>query len=675
MAQLVVQFNQTHVFWFDSKPTVRNVKDKLVEAEEVPYDLLSLNVDGAICNNDDNVIDEAVFVRVTLVAGLCGGKGGFGAQLRALAKQKAHKKTVDFGACRDLSGRRLRHVNDEILLQKWKDAKDNNESLEIDETPTGIDLWYLSAPSWAEGVKVDKRKTFMKPRLKTALCIDWKRARENRSAPDGAPAHWGCPRGRRCEFAHGVEELRGEAQIAMKDAELQKERDEQHKKRDDYMNVLHRAVKEEEELEDLVLAGLRAAKKAKLAAEKGQNSTATGVEEQEEQTAEVDASGDTSDGEVVEEQGLDFFTAVSGTVVVSRASTQKTSTSSSSSSSGSNAVCPVISGTSAFATVVVDKCALVADSSAAWYYEVELQSDGLMQIGWADSSFAPSTSPTSTAELQEDTTADTEGVSADGVGDCTHSWAFDGYRQLKWHAGESAQYGPQTGTIWKVGDVVGCLLELSPTSSNATVATKKRKLSSTTCTAKAIISYTVNGTAYGTAFEVSIFPTISGSPEHFFPAVSLENGESVELNLGSKSFQYQPAESSAGKVTPVWDSVLSMDNGSSSSDKAAVQESEGVDVSATTPAAVVTAAPVTGLTTVSVEPVVYPEISLEDAVYADATAGPAALQALGLVHLKQELERRGMKTGGTLQERALRLYSVRGVQIDKIDPKLLTKKK
>jgi len=35
---------------------------------------------------------------------------GFGAQLRALAKQKAAKQTTDFGSCRDLSGRRLRHV-------------------------------------------------------------------------------------------------------------------------------------------------------------------------------------------------------------------------------------------------------------------------------------------------------------------------------------------------------------------------------------------------------------------------------------------------------------------------------------------------------------------------------------------------------------------------------------
>ena len=58
-----------------------------------------------------------------------GGKGGFGAMLRAQAKVKG-KKITDFGACRDLSGRRLRHVNDEILLNKWKEAKEKGEEFD-----------------------------------------------------------------------------------------------------------------------------------------------------------------------------------------------------------------------------------------------------------------------------------------------------------------------------------------------------------------------------------------------------------------------------------------------------------------------------------------------------------------------------------------------------------------
>ncbi|KPP63147.1 protein SDE2-like [Scleropages formosus] len=49
------------------------------------------------------------------------------------------------------------------------------------------------------------------------------------------------------------------------------------------------------------------------------------------------------------------------------------------------------------------------------------------------------------------------------------------------------------------------------------------------------------------------------------------------------------------------------------------------------------------------------------------------LEALGLEKLKAELTRLGMKCGGTLQERAARLFSVRGLSRDEIDPSLLAK--
>ena len=41
-----------------------------------------------------------------------------------MSKQQGAKRTTDFGACRDLSGRRLRHVNDEQILLRWKAAKE-----------------------------------------------------------------------------------------------------------------------------------------------------------------------------------------------------------------------------------------------------------------------------------------------------------------------------------------------------------------------------------------------------------------------------------------------------------------------------------------------------------------------------------------------------------------------
>lgn len=48
---------------------------------------------------------------------LLGGKGGFGSMLRAIGAQI--EKTTNREACRDLSGRRLRDVNEEKRIKEW----------------------------------------------------------------------------------------------------------------------------------------------------------------------------------------------------------------------------------------------------------------------------------------------------------------------------------------------------------------------------------------------------------------------------------------------------------------------------------------------------------------------------------------------------------------------------
>ena len=48
---------------------------------------------------------------VTLMFGLKGGKGGFGSQLKAQgAKMSSKKRSGDYSACRDLSGRKIREA-------------------------------------------------------------------------------------------------------------------------------------------------------------------------------------------------------------------------------------------------------------------------------------------------------------------------------------------------------------------------------------------------------------------------------------------------------------------------------------------------------------------------------------------------------------------------------------
>jgi len=53
----------------------------------------------------------------------------------------------------------------------------------------------------------------------------------------------------------------------------------------------------------------------------------------------------------------------------------------------------------------------------------------------------------------------------------------------------------------------------------------------------------------------------------------------------------------------------------------------------------------------------------------------SALLDLGLINLKYQLEKRGMKCSGNLQQRAERLFSIRDLaSLEQINPKLLKKK-
>lgn len=71
--------------------------------------------------------DGSFFPSCTLLLRLPGGKGGFGSLLRGAATKAGQKKTSNFDACRDMSGRRLRHVNAEKKLKEWKADAEERE--------------------------------------------------------------------------------------------------------------------------------------------------------------------------------------------------------------------------------------------------------------------------------------------------------------------------------------------------------------------------------------------------------------------------------------------------------------------------------------------------------------------------------------------------------------------
>lgn len=72
-----------------------------------------------------NISSDLVQVRLRLV----GGKGGFGSQLRAQGNRMSSKKRAgNYEACRDLSGRRIRTVNQAKLINEYLQRKPELEA-------------------------------------------------------------------------------------------------------------------------------------------------------------------------------------------------------------------------------------------------------------------------------------------------------------------------------------------------------------------------------------------------------------------------------------------------------------------------------------------------------------------------------------------------------------------
>ncbi|KAL6311538.1 hypothetical protein AAG906_005277 [Vitis piasezkii] len=108
-----------------TSPTISGdvIKGHLHRITSVPVHLQRL-VSQSRQISDETLIaadkGSGIFPTVHLLLPLPGGKGGFGSLLRGAATKAGQKKTNNFDACRDMSGRRLRHVNAEKKLEEWR---------------------------------------------------------------------------------------------------------------------------------------------------------------------------------------------------------------------------------------------------------------------------------------------------------------------------------------------------------------------------------------------------------------------------------------------------------------------------------------------------------------------------------------------------------------------------
>jgi len=99
---------------------VSALRDRVADLEGVPSDELRLTCGGRELHaaSPTAASQLASSMPVHVLLRLVGGKGGFGAMLRTAGARGV--KTTNFDACRDLNGRRLRHVNAEAALRQWE---------------------------------------------------------------------------------------------------------------------------------------------------------------------------------------------------------------------------------------------------------------------------------------------------------------------------------------------------------------------------------------------------------------------------------------------------------------------------------------------------------------------------------------------------------------------------
>ena len=698
---------------------------------------------GAPLADDAPLPEGQTLFEARLAGGLKGGKGGFGAMLRALAKQNTGHKTTDFGACRDLNGRRLRHVNNDIKLQKWTEARERKEEakrrgIELDSddeeqvaaSESGIKGWHLSVPSWIEHVKQRETKAM---RRKTASKRRWEDEEEDveeagvatralrgvvtmvdgvrgsfaivdsdiyvpfTANAEDPPPDWSTvlqvgdrmdvkavakTQGRNKWYGykavrvapddHGSapsfpssssssssssSPLASTLKRSTLDAVSQRHHVRESTKsanpggrKDPLSKVVASSSSsssssyvDQDRADEAIAESMSAAVAVGLAREKMSKKRAV-VERNSEQLAmlPVDLEGHTKkkpgmgngvvrwDADRHERATAGWLGLLAGQLDFA----------------GDG----IVHGVSEFASVCVLGVSL---TRGKWYYEAELRTSGVMQVGWADQLFK----------------GDSE--NGDGVGDDEHSWAYDGCRQQKWNGESPVDYG----AAWAAGDVVGCLLDLDE--------------------GRGTVAFTLNGKGLSSAFELELEIPASKTPsdtapltqaaslvpmqQGFYPAAAVEDGEVLALHVTAASLRYGPPEgfravADAMAVKPL--EPISM----LASGPTGVIADESNDKERTSVLAVDGAMPAvaTYSTTLAVsadETQVIPpkprEAVVPELLDLSTISTLGELEVLGLDRLKAALMFLGVKCGGTLHERAQRLLALKGIPKEAIDPSLL----
>ncbi len=554
-----------------------------------------------------------------------GGKGGFGTLLKGQSKQAGAKRTMDFGACRDLNGRRLRHINDEIKLRKWREsmqkkierANNNNDGgvdgngiIDIEEeieqlkTASGIRNWHLMVPNWSEaggGAMSSKSRNSIERKLRR--------------------------------------------EVEMLARQSKQEHDEKMKKKEAWQQSIvsyakageEYAKEQDKKMTNSILEGLSKRKKRKLA--DGSSSKLDNSEEAQ-STNKAAVATDDQDEYGSSFLALSSICTLSGDVVIEDGK------------GDDSEVSMMVQSKSEFATsaILLNSSLLNCKSSNACtglYYEVTVKTCGIAQLGWA---LIPKLNDGLKHRATEGFNPNSD--TGDGVGDDAFSYGFDGSRGLVFHDGKEKKFGKSASggtdyTSWKDGDVVGCMYDFG----NGT------------------IQYSINGNNLGVAFNIESRDDSSLSERLLYPVFSLNESEIIGLNIGP-TFQYCPEHYSAIST------LLEKNKDDSAKDEkdtaegkllASQQDDKAEEQSLLRTGKIATKKKGNGKRSTEISDKAKEE---EEPLNLNEYNSAKELVALGGDRLKNELYSLGCKCGGSLEERAERLFATKGLERDQFPKKI-----
>lgn len=485
-------------------------------------------------------------------AGLLGGKGGFGATLKSASK--GGNGVTNFGFCRDLNGRRLRHINAERRLRAWASPEEVERRERLGAAyhePRGesrIIGWHMGVPAWARLQKGQLKSAHRAERRE-----EWRREAELGEAADERDERKAAREREARRYLAAGKDAAASAASGVADA-------------------LRAGLDAEEAGWGVGASAVYARAAAGGVAEAGGGAGAgddddddddwmvdAEAEEETMRAAAVAAALDDAD----DDAGVDASpwlelapeseTSAAGAAAGAASTGTGPVAEASHSAAGSGAWAALADAEAApsapLATMWAPSAAWVAGAGAApWkaQFEVVVLTGGVGQVGWAAQATGDVSGFACASALGE-------GVGDDAAG---RSVGWDGARGLMWRGAESM---PAGGSKWRAGDVVGCCC-----SQEAGALT---------------MSWLLNG-------EQVAETTVAAAAgwKSLCPAVSMEGGQQLQVNLGASdvlplAFPARGFEPAGARLTD--DRAASKRPRSESAhDEAGGQENEAAETSA-----------------------------------------------------------------------------------------------